>query len=211
MKTIARMFILLLIIGLYGCASPVTKDQITPDLYELNEKNINLAVVEKRSYVLSGDKTEKFEGIIRAGFGIPMTADRPKRPESERFVDFLSNIIKDGFNNVGTEVNIVKLEKGAILEDVLKKIRMETGDKSVVVMLNQSNWDAGGFNFRYVYDFDVFIVNRSGDVIDRKNFNDDQANKPSDKYNIWDMHSIIYRKALEDAFRDDDIKAALDK
>lgn len=209
MKILLRTLSLILILALYGCATPVTKEQITPDLYSVTNEKVNLAVIDHREYVLSGDKSEKFEGIIRGAFGIPITVDRPKRPEDERFVDYLSGIIKDGFYDVGIEVHIIKAEKGISASKALKLLPKNSNHKSIIIIMNQSKWDAGGFKFRYLYNFDFHVADKNNKIFEHKQFYGDQADKPSDKYNLWDMYSIIYRNKLESIFKDDAIKSAL--
>lgn len=209
MKNLAFFVTLLIILALYGCASPATRDQITPDFYSLENKSVSLAVIENRHYVLAGDKNEKFEGIIRGGFGIPITVDRPKRPADERFVDFLADLIKEGFYDVGIEVKVIKADKGSSVEDVIAQIPEPKLNKSIIVVMNESKWDAGGFAFRYQYGFDLYIFDLDGKVIEHKRFTDDQANAPSKNHTVWDMHTIIYREALEQMFKDTSIKNAL--
>ncbi|WP_177419670.1 hypothetical protein [endosymbiont of Lamellibrachia barhami] len=200
---------ILLLIVVTGCASPVTRDQITPEFYSIGDKNISLAVIDKRPYVLTGDKSEKFEGLVRGAFGIPMTLDRPERPKEERFVDFLSNIIKEGFNDSGIEVNIIKVDKGTSVNDAIDQMADPRFNKAIIASVYESKWDAGGFKFRYQYDFDIYIADIHGKVIDHERFSGSQANKPSESHNLWDMHTIIYRGNLETMFKSPAIKNAL--
>lgn len=214
MKIAIRLFIPWIVISLIGCATPATKEQITPKFYQLTNKNLNLSVIEKRPYVLSGNKSEKFEILGRLPFGIPMTLNTPK--ESDRFVDYLSNIIKEGFNNSGVAINIVKVEKGASLEDTLNKIKNKSDDKSIVMMLYQSKWDLGGFSYKYLYNYDVFISDGSGHILEHKIFSGEHIHHPlknnqGNNLTVFDCFNIVYKQDIENIFQDKSIKNAINK
>jgi hypothetical protein len=203
--------ILLAVLLLGGCATPVEKSEITPKLYGSAEKNVALSVVEARPYVISGSKTPKFEGVIRGGFGIPHTLNRPNRPESERFVDLLAGMVKDGLSEAGVNVTVVSLPIGVSVDDALKKMSETNAARYIVIRVAESNWDAGGLsgNFSYKYDFGVFVAGPGGLERQGKHFSANEANAASDTYNVWDMHSVRYRQIIESMFADPVIRAAL--
>lgn len=208
----ARFVFLLFVLPFFllgGCATLPTRGEITPKLSADSGANVALAVIEARPYVLSGEKPPKFEGIFRGGFGIPLTVLRPKRPEEERFVDLLSGMIKDGLTDAGARVAVVRMPLGASMDDTWKKM-VETGAERYIVMrVHESNWDAGGFNFSYKYDFGVIVAGKGATVRGTKNFTGQQANKPSEKFNVFDMHSVVYRELIELMFADPTIRTAL--
>jgi hypothetical protein len=172
-------------------------------------REIGLTVIENRRYVLGGEKNEKYEGLIRGGFGIPVTIDRPDRPAEERFVDLLSAMIKDGLSDAGAGVTVTSMPRGSSVADAVKKMAAAKPGRYVVMVVNDSNWDAGGLNFRYVYDFVVYVTSPSGETIGVKRFTGTQANAPSDKHNVFDMHSVIYRQLIESMFSEPVIRNAL--
>lgn len=193
-----------------GCATPVDKSEITPKLYASADKSVAVSVLEARPYVLNGGKPVKFEGHFRSAFGIPVVVTRPNRPAEERFVDYLAEMVKDGLTQSGVNVSVVPMPNGASVEDTLKKMSATNAARYVVIRVNESNWDAGGMsgNFSYKYDFGVFAA-RPGGSPEARSFAANEANKASDKYNIFDMHSVRYRQIIESMFNDPVIKQVL--
>jgi hypothetical protein len=205
-------FLLLIAAGvLGGCATPIERSDATPKLYAVPEKSVSLAVLEARPYVLSGTKTPKFEGIVRGAFGVPLTLNRPKRPEEERFVDLLADVVKNGLTDAGVKVEVTAMPVGASLQDTLKKMAEGSASRYVVIRVLESNWDAGGIsgNFLYKYDFGIYIARRGIDGQTMKEFTANESNKASDKYNVFDMHSVRYKEIIESMFADPTIRQAL--
>jgi hypothetical protein len=202
---------LLVALLLGGCATPVDKSEITPKLYSNADKNIALAVIEARPYVVTGNKTPKFEGIVRGGFGVPLSVDRPNRPAEERFVDYLAGMIKDGMAQAGAKVTVLAVPVNASLEDTLAKMAPSGASRYVVLRVLESNWDMGGISgmLAYKYDFSLFVAGPGGFQTQGKNLAANEANKASDKYNVFDMHSVRYREILETLFADPAIRSAL--
>lgn len=214
MNTGARLTIFPILVAALlsgGCATPVAKSEITPKLYGSAGKSVALSVIEARPYVVTGSKTPKFEGVIRGGFGIPHTFNRPNRPESERFVDLLAGMVKDGLTEAGVTVTVVSQPVGISLDDALKKMSETNAARYIVIRVAESNWDVGGFsgNFAYKYDFGVFVARPGSPERQGKNFSANEANAASEKYNVWDMHSVRYRQIIESMFADPVIRAAL--
>ena len=205
-------FVLIAAAVLGGCATPIERSESTPKLYSIPEKSIALAVLEARPYVVSGNKTPKFEGIVRGGFGIPHTFDRPNRPAEERFVDLLAGLVKDGLTDAGTKVEIIAVPVGASLHATLKQMSEGNAPRYVVIQVLESNWDAGGIsgNFRYKYDFGIYVGGRGTPQFAEKQFLANGSNKASDKYIVFDMHSVRYKQIIESMFADPVIRKALE-
>jgi hypothetical protein len=209
-RFVLKQFVPILSVFLiYGCATPVPKSEITPKLYSGAEKNVAVGVIEARPYVLSGNKSAKFEGIIRGGFGIPHSIDRPRRPAEERFVDLLAGMIKDGLSDAGANVSIVSLSAGSSVDEAWKKMSETGAGRYVLMRVNESNWDVGGRTVTYKYDFGLIVAGKGGTVLGSKNLAGEQENSPSTKYNAFDMHSVIYRGLIESMFSEPAIKRGL--
>jgi hypothetical protein len=206
---VAWLFAVLSAALLAGCATPAEKSEITPKFYSSAEKNVALTVIEARPYVLSGDKTPKFEGLVRGAFGIPHTFNRPNRPPEERFVDFLAQMIRDGLADAGTNVAIVAMPNGASLDDAWKKMSETGAARYIAIRVLESNWDVGGFTFSYKYDMGVHVAGPGSFKMQAKQFSANEQNKPSGKHNVWDMHSVRYKEILESMFADPLISQAL--
>lgn len=198
---------------LAGCATPVEKSEITPKFYSTAEKNAALSVLEARPYVLSGDKTPKFEGIFRSGFGIPHTVDRPRRPTEERFVDLLAEMVKNGLTEAGVNVAIVSMPVGATLEDTWKRMSETNAGRYVVIRVLESNWLFNPYREKvsYKYDFGIYVGGPGNFKMQAKQFAALEENERSQKYNVFDMHSVRYKQVIESMFADPIIQQALQK
>ena len=201
--------VLLVAAQLGGCATPIEKSETTPRLYAVPEPNIALAVIEARPYVLAGSKQPWFEGHVRGVFGIPHAIRRPKRPENERFVDYFAELVKEGLAQSGMNPTVVAVPNGASLDDAQKKLSASNAGRYVVIRVVESNWDLGSVNLNsYKYHFDMNVA-RPGGSWSGKIFSANEANKPSDKYNVFDMHTLRYRNVIETMFNDPAIRQAL--
>lgn len=196
-----------------GCATPVGKSEVTPTLYPTAEKNIAVSVIEARAYVLSGNKSPKYEGLIRDGFGIPHTVYRPRRPEAERFVDMIAGMIQDGLTANGAKVTVVSVPVGATVEDTWKKLSDTGAGRYIVVRVVESNWQLSPFRERasYSYDFSLLVGGPGGFQTQAKRFAAAEENEKSQQYNVFDMHSVRYRRVIESMFADPVIQQALQK
>ena len=194
-----------------GCATPIDKGDATPKLARGAEANVAVSVIEARPYVLAGDKTPKFEGIFRGAFGIPHTIDRPNRPADDRFVDYLAEMLKDGLAGAGHGVSVVKLPVNASLDSAWTKLAETGAGRFIVIRVLESNWDAGGIsgNFVYKYEFDLRVATRAGPAWQGKSFVAREVNPASDKYNVFDMHTVRYKAIMETMFADPEVRQLL--
>jgi hypothetical protein len=194
-----------------GCATPIEKGDATPKLYRGAESKLAVSVIEARPYVLTGEKSEKFEGIVRGGFGEPYSLNRPNRPAEERFVDLLAGMLKDGLSDAGHAVTVVGMPKGASLDAAWTKLAATDAARYIVIRVMESNWDAGGISgkFVYKYDFVMQVTARGAPNWQGKSFQAREVNEASSKYNIFDMHLVRYKEIMESMFADPAIRQAL--
>lgn len=197
---------------LAGCATPVPKSEITPKLYGSLDNRVALAVLEHRPYVLSGNKEPTYEGLIRGGFGTVHTVYRPNRPEGERFVDQIANLVRDGLAQEGVQVSVVGMPLGASVEDALAKLGQTSARRYIVIDIAECNWEFGMALMTSIwkYDFDVSVAGPAGFKTQSKRFSDvDTAKLPNGSYTVFDNYSIHYRRVIESMFNDPQIRQAL--
>lgn len=198
---------------LAGCAAQVPKEEITPKLYASADNNLALTVIEARPYVLSGEKTPQYEGLIRGSFGIPRTVYRPNRPEGERFVDQFAGMVRDGLAQQGVKVSLVPMPVGASHADALAALAKTGAPRYVVIHVDDCNWEFGAASFgtsTWKYDFDVVVAGPGGFQPRNKRFTSVDASRlPNGSYTIFDNYSIFYRRAIETMFNDPTIRQAL--
>jgi hypothetical protein len=206
MKTFAAMAVL---VALSACATPITKAEITPVYAGQAPENLNIAVVDHRSFILSGNKEEWFEGIMRGGFGIPMSLQRPGPKSGQPFALYLSSMLADAMVAAGSNVTIVPIAKGTKIDEAIGQSSIESNTQSIIFLMYKSRYDVG-FSAEYNHHFDVFVVNQNGEMLINKTFSRFDTDIPSStKYNIFDMYSEIYKKVLDEILHDPDIATAL--
>jgi hypothetical protein len=193
---------------LAGCATPATKGEITPSIAKGGAKEVVLSIVDRRPYILSKEKSEKFEGLMRGGFGIPYTLDRPNRPADDRFVDLLADVIKDGFAEIGTKVVVVKVPIGTSIDDAFKMMSERKGERYLLILVTDSRWDVM-FTYHYDFGFDMIVRDPDDKTLTTRNFPGRVTGNASDKFTLWDMVSVIYKEQLEKAFADPTLRTAL--
>jgi len=205
----ALLFSIFSLLILSGCATPIDKTLLVPNYSGKVPESIAVAVVDKRPYVVSGNKKEWFEGIVRGAFGIPMSLERPGENKGKPFAHFLSLMIKSSLEKAGSKVSIIQVPKGASFETMVEKIREAKTDSGMAVTMRQSRYDAG-LDADYAYDFDVAILRKNGETISHESFTQPAQIVPlSDKYNLFDMYAQIYKEKFEMFINNQKIKQGL--
>ena len=206
-RILAALFALAL---LSGCATPILKSETIPVYSDKSPATINVAVADHRPFILDGDKKEWFEGIMRGAFGIPHSLARPGEFEEKPFAFYLSTKLKDSLDGAGAQAVIVSIPKGTPLGQVIERVKDTNAGASLVVMMYQSRYDIGPFNPEYGYNFELIVVDTSGQPLGRKTFQSlDEGMALSTEHNLFDYMSGIYKKKFDVFLNDPEIKSAL--
>ena len=206
----ATIFVLAL---LSGCATPLPKSESIPAFSGKPPATVGIVVVDDRPFILDGSKEEWFEGIFRGAFGIPHSLQRPGESSGQPFAMFLSSKLQDSLKNAGSNASVIKVAKGTSLEKVIARVKNANVDSGLVVMMFQSRYDLGAFKTpEYGYHFELIVLDRDGKTLARKTFREvDLTLELSDKYNLFDYMTIIYRDKFKKFLNDPEIKSALTK
>ena len=206
-RILAALFALTL---LSGCATPILKSDTVPVYSGTSPSTINIAVADHRPVILDGDKKEWFEGIMRGAFGIPHSLSRIDEFKETPFAIYLSTKLKDSLDGAGARASIVTIPKGTPVGQVIEKVKDTNAGASLVVMMFQSRYDIGPFNPEYGYNFELIVVDATGETLGRKTFQGmDQNMALSESYNLFDYMSEIYKKKFDIFLNDPEIKGAL--
>lgn len=194
---------------LAGCAEPIPKALITPEYSGPAPAKLNVGMTDHRTFILSGNKEEWFEGIVRGGYGIPLSLKRPGPQEGQPFTIFLSSMLAEGLRNEGTDVAVIAVTKGADESSAVETVSGSTGVAGVVFTIIHSRYDVG-FSAEYKHHFDVVIADKDGGIVLKKTFSQfDTEVTPSAKYTVFDMYAAIYKTRLDEILRDADVVKAL--
>ncbi len=208
-RSTRRSFCLLVTVLLVSCATPATRSDLTPTFSGLTSSHITIGVVDSRPYVISGNKEPWFEGIMRGGFGIPYTFNRPDRPPNETFADRIAKMLERTFTDAGSQVTVVRLARGSTQPAARGKLKPQTKDVALLIRIHDSKFDAGGFSFDYPYHFQLSVLDPEGNTLAQASVQGRDAHTPSSKYNVWDMYGVVYRDKLEQLLVKPEIQLAI--
>lgn len=196
---------------LSGCATPLPKSETIPTFSGKPAATIGIAVVDYRPFILDGNKEEWFEGIFRGAFGIPHSLQRPGEFEKKPFALYVASKLRESLKNAGSNATVIEVPKGTSLQKVIPDVMKAKADSGLVVLMFQSRYDLGAFkNPEYDYNFELIVLDRNGKTLAHKTFSKVELGlELSDKYNLFDFMSKIYKEKLESFLNDPEIKNAL--
>lgn len=162
---------------------------------------IALSVQDRRPYVLSGNKPEKFIGLVRGGYGNPFDANTSSEgPLAVEMRDALARSLREKGYTVNA-INVAPTEtQFAVRERVLA-----SGSKRVV-MVTFTEWKSDTmFNTDLHYDASLTIMNEKGDVLASNSI------KGKDSIGSGGLATVmqVYPRKIEALFDDPRIVAAL--
>lgn len=206
-----RIALLLALGVLAGCATPIPRSETVPVFSGKPTATIGIAVADHRPFILNGDKKEWFEGLFRGAFGIPHSLSRVDEFKEKPFAFYLATKLKETLDATGSTATIIPIAKGTSIDGITAKIKKAGLGSALAVIIHQSRYDIGPVNPEYGYNFELLVFDRVGRMLARKEFSDMEQHLPlSDKYNLFDMMSAIYKKKFDGFLDDPVIKNALD-
>ncbi|WP_420549698.1 hypothetical protein [Curvivirga sp.] len=210
-----RLLVLLGLLTLAACAPKFAHVEGIPSYEGVNIKKLSVATVDRRDFILNGNKEPWFEGITRAGFGVPHSLRRESEPENQSFAMYLSLKVQDSLKGRGSNVEVVSLEAGT---DKLKSVQalVAEGNPALLIEINHSRYDCC-FSLEYRYDFDVSVIRANGELLFTKKFAhwyedmevDETRFYSSGFYDVFGIHAQKYADLLTEFLNDTEIQAAL--
>lgn len=205
LKKIRCAFIFSMVLYLAGCSKILTVPESSP-LVNLPSSvgDIYIAVLDQRPYVVDGDKSPAFEGIIRSSFGIPYSHNTYT---DEPMGQYLGQRIVYGFEDKGINAVLYKSEINAYLPNVMDELK-SANKKAIIIVLNEWKYDYHAvFSDSSLYNIDVMVLDDTGSIIINKNFSGEE-DIPNDDSIINDMLKL-YKGRFEKVFSDQNIVDAL--
>lgn len=205
MKLVALLFVW---ITVSACATPLPPEERIPHLTQKVYTDLSVSIVDHREFILNGDKEPWFEGIFRASFGIPVSAERPEPYKKQSFAAYLSSMIQEAVVEAGGKATIVEIPMGTSVERSIDILA--TGKKaSILGIMRESRYDLG-FSAEYNYNFQFIVIGPDNQIMADKTFAKFETDIPlSESYNIFDMYTQIYAQKLNAVLNDPEINAAL--
>lgn len=176
MKLYKISFIVIVLSILSGCAIGNKYDYQEADisLPVKGTSTVSLGVVDKRDYVLNGNKPANFTGLQRGGFGNPFdVTTRSGKPLTDDITEALSRALQ----NAGFQVNNLYFSSPdtSLVASVIKK-----GGTEKSILLTVSEWKTDVYmNISVSYDFLLQILNQQGKEIASASMNSNGIEKLS--------------------------------
>jgi hypothetical protein len=170
------------------------------------DDSIGLAVVDRRPYVLSGDKPAAFIGLQRGGFGNPfnVTTESGKPLAEEVQTALASGLRKRGYS-------VTEFYPSSSTDaDISNAIKAGNLSKNVVLVLREWKTDAM-MSFGLSYDLLLEVLAANGDLLASAS---SQANKENlGSAGFEDANATLAKRAMESKlealFREESIKNVL--
>ena len=201
MKNIALLFILLL---LSGCAMGKTINYEGTSNFEPNYKMppVALAVIDKRPYVLDGNKKPSYTGTQRSIGGVPYNINtasgKPVAEDLQKFV--ATTLMKYGYFIDYT----ILLPINTTEPEAIKKLTAEE-KKAILLVLNE--WRTHiYFNPIFEYDLKMLVIGNDGNILStaiNKGTKEFGSNKELNS--LAEVITIVFNEL----FNDEKIKLAL--
>lgn len=198
---------LTVLLFLGGCAFGVKHDYQGP--FELNAAtpaSVAVATLDRRPYIVNGQKAENFVGLSRGGFGNPfdVTTESGKSLASD-----LSSSIVASMKSRGVDAKAVELRPAQNAEQAIAALRGAGTQKSVLLTLLEWKGDTM-VNVGFNYDFTLRIFDKDGKQLVLKP-QQGQENLGSAGFSPGGGSQILprVRRMMEALFRDPDVVKAL--
>ena len=199
-KLISICIAIVLFSTLGGCAVGVTHQYNNAALQIKASSGSKLAigVQDRRLYVVTKEKPEKFVGLSRGGFGNPFDI---KTASGEPLADDMSKSIQAALTKSGVNVTAINIPVGVDEAEAIKRLTGSSG-KAVLIELNE--WKTNTYvNTTLTYDVQALVIGVDGKVIASKkisgseNLGGSAMNPPGHSRKAV---PIAFRRTIEELF-----------
>lgn len=146
-----------------GCAinNQYAYDQARPGLVAAGTQSVAVATVDRRPYVINGDKAPDFVGLQRGGYGNPFDVTTTS---GKALADDLTTSVAGSLDTQGYDVQTVSTSAGATDDDTIEALKGTGAAKLVFLTLNELKSDTM-VNVRYLYDLTLQVRDGNGDLL----------------------------------------------
>lgn len=203
-----RSLLLLAVLVLSGCAVGNTVDfrAQKPAVTATSDKTVTVAVLDRRAYVISGDKAPNFVGIRRGGFGNPFdVTTRSGGPLAGE----ISVMVVEALKAQGIDASAVTLAPGNDPQVAAAAIGGTASQRGLVVLLDE--WRSDLFmNMEVDYDLTAQVLDAEGALLASSNeAGNNHLGQASFEREVSDAASAALKRKLEALLNDPAVVAAL--
>lgn len=209
MKITTKYCLLLLgLLSLSGCVSSKNAEQTAPNIDANSQySDVSVAFHDQRPYVVSGDKSPAFEGIIRSAIGIPYSYETyTKQPLS----DYLSDRLTAGFEKAG--VNVTQVITSPLMSNSeVKSTLLKTGNRSILFEMRNWKYDTHAFSDGLYIDVTMTIYDSQGKELLTRTYNVEDNIPDNGSESIINNVQEAYQTRFEVIFSEEEVLNALKK
>lgn len=197
----------LLLLG--GCAYGVKHDydQKALDLGISTSATVAVGTLDRRPYIVNGQKAPDFVGLSRGGFGNPFdVATQSGRP----LASDMSSSIVTSMKGKGVDAKVVELKPAFSVDEARTALSAAGTQRSVMITLMEWKGDTM-INVGLNYDFDLRVFDKDGKLLASKMQQGRENLGSGDPFAPGGSSQILprFRRMMETLFRDPDVVKAL--
>ena len=202
------LFVMLTILALGGCAIGNQYSYRDSDLAipVSGDDSIGLTVVDRRPYVLSGDKPASFIGLQRGGFGNPFNVTTES---GMPLTDEVQTALANGLRKRG--YSVTELYPGSSNEAaILRAVEKGNLSKNIVLVFQEWKTDAM-MRLGLSYDLNLRVLDSNGKQLASawSRGDDESLGSAGMESGNAELAKRAMANKLESLFRDDSIRQAL--
>ncbi|MBE0391300.1 hypothetical protein [Flavobacterium sp. PL002] len=210
MKNIFLGLVALILLSSCAVSRKVKYDGLKLDLFDIKNKNIDLALLDHREAVIDGSRKPDFVGYMRSNVGIAF----PMGTQSKNnFMYDLSNNIVNSLKRFDIVVTNLDTKWQDEEQSVKTQLLSLNGDKKVLLVFDQLNTDGYMIQFLY-YKINMYVYDKNGvllkyKAIDGKEKLGGNVAFGAGSYKTYMPDAIS--KLFEDIFKDQEILELINK
>jgi len=194
----------------FGVAKGAVADyEWTEGKFEISSgAKIAVAVIDRRNYILNGQKTPAFNGLVREGFGVPY--DSLTKSGNSLAEDFTASIIA-GLRGAGIEAEAPELSSLLSLDRSRNDLMQAKADRYLLLVINEWKTDTY-WSTALQYSLELTIQSPDGAERLHKDFTGREEGKSelfTPKGRNAEVVSKLYPAKLKEIFEDGEVAAAL--
>lgn len=181
---------------------------VTADLPVRGGESVAVATLDQRPYVLSGEKTPQFVGLMRGGFGNPFNVTTRS---GKSLADDMSASIASSLQAKGFRAEALAVPHAATREDAIDSLR-QTGARRLL-LLSLPEWKSDSYadvTVKYEMRFDA--LDPAGNVLGNTSLKGTETEMLKAFYTgatVSDAVRRVFAGKLAEAFSDPEIVKAL--
>ncbi len=203
-SSIKLFFVLCLGLLVSACAVGQKKDYRNQaiDINATSTQTIGVAVLDQRTYVVSGDKTPDFVGLRRGGYNNPFDV---LTESGESLADDVAFSIVTSLSAQNINASILRTTPNSNRSSA--KEALPRLDSTRVLMVYLTEWKSdNGYSLRILYDLSAEVLDENGNVLASSEVADTRASGPDFG---GDTIPPVFQGALKELINDPNVLEAL--